>query len=109
MPDGATDVSYYRGFRGTRAFEFTIDEAGFRNWVSSGIGTIESNSAEVSLAEVTSAAKIVRYGDLSPEPDDPEEAVITEGLTYCWEKEDRGVYAMFDRTTARAYYFAHSH
>ena len=43
LPEGASDVCYYR-FGPNRAFEFTIDEAGFFAWVESGPGTLESEA-----------------------------------------------------------------
>lgn len=39
----------------------------------------------------------------------PDEITINDGLIYTWSNEDRGVQAAFDRTTNRAYYFAHFH
>jgi hypothetical protein len=109
LPEGAADVSYYRGNRGTIAYEFTIDETGFRSWVDSGIGSIESEAANVALLEITSPIAIDRYHALSAKLNGHKNISITNGLYYSWFKEDRGVYAAFDRATERAYYFAHFH
>lgn len=109
LPDGATDVSYCRGHRGTIAYEFTIDEARFRDWVSSGIGSIEAQSAGIPLQEITSPFTIKRYYLYSSELSGPYDVTIASGLSYTWSKEDRGVYAAFDRTTGRAYFHAHYH
>lgn len=109
LPSGATDVSYGRGVRGTIAYEFTINEAAFRQWIDSGIGSPEAQSAGIPLEEITSRFTIPRYGATSPESKGPDEITINQGLYYSWSKEDRGVYAAFDRTTGRAYYHAHYH
>lgn len=109
LPAGATDVSYARGFRGTIAFEFSIDESGFREWVDSGIGSIESQSAAIPLREIDSPFAIRRFYAHSPERNGPDRITINSGLSYSWWKEDRGVYAAYDRTTGRAYYHAHFH
>jgi len=60
LPSGATDVSYCKGSRGTIAYEFNIDELSFRKWANSGIGSIESESANISLREITSPRILVR-------------------------------------------------
>jgi hypothetical protein len=101
LPIGATDVSYRKGGRGTITYEFTIDESAFRQWVNSGIGSIEAQSAGIPLREITTPIAIPRYsgGDIT----------INAGLYYSWWKEDRGVHAAFDRTSGRAYFDAHYH
>jgi prepilin-type N-terminal cleavage/methylation domain-containing protein len=109
LPAGATDVSYARGFRGTIAYEFTIDESGFREWVDSGIGSIESQSAGIPLREIDSPFTIRRYYAFWPERSGPDKITINSGLYYSWSKEDRGVNAAYDRTAGRAYYHAHFH
>lgn len=109
LPDGATDVSYALGFRGTQAYEFTTDEASFRAWVDSGIGSIESETAEVPLREIVEPRTITRYFQYAPALDGPERITVEKGLSYRWSKEDRGVYALYDRPTGRAYFAAHFH
>jgi hypothetical protein len=109
LPAQARDVSYCRGSRGTIAYEFTVDEPIFREWFNSGIGSVESESAGIPLKEIVSPFTITRYNALSPELSGPDAISVTIGLYYSWSKEDRGVYAVFDRTTNRAYYYAHFH
>ncbi len=109
LPSGATDVSYCKGFRGTIAYEFTIDEKEFCEWVESGIGSIESESAGIPLKEIVEPSTITRYNAYSNELNGPEKIEVFNGLHYSWSKEDRGVYAVFDRATGRAYYHAHYH
>ena len=99
LPLEATDISYARGYRGTIIYEFTIDEDGFRKWVNSGIGSLESQSADVPLRPISSPVRIYRYNG--------QFATIKQGLYYSWSKEDRGVDAVFDSTANRAYYCAH--
>jgi len=109
LPDGATDFSYCKGYRGTIAYEFNIDESSFCEWVNLGIGSIESKSAGISLREITSPYTIRLYYTYSFELNGPNRITINSGLYYSWSKEDRGVYAAYDRTTSRAYYHAHFH
>jgi hypothetical protein len=107
LPVNARDISFCQGFRGTIAYEFTIDEADFIAWVRSGIGSIESDAANVPLRPITTPYEIRRFYALSSGLAGPDSTTIANGLYYHWSKEDRGVYAAFDRTTNRAYYFAH--
>lgn len=109
LPVGARNVSYCKGYRGTITYEFTIDESAFRKWVDSGIGSIESESAGIPLREITSPFVITRYYAYSSELNGPNDITVKTGLYYSWSKEDRGVYAAFDRTNSRAYYHAHFH
>jgi hypothetical protein len=109
LPAGATDISYARGHRGTIAYEFSIDESGFREWVDSGIGSIESQSAGIPVREIFSPITMRRYYAYWPERNGPDRITIKSGLHYSWSKEDRGVHAAYDRTTGRAYYYAHFH
>jgi len=109
IPDGASDISFCHGYRGTIAYEFTIDEQGFRDWVNSGIGSLESEAARVQIEPIKGPHKIYRYCCLTSELIGPDEATVTQGLHYSWSKEDRGVHAVFDSVANRAYYFAHSH
>ncbi len=107
LPPGATDISYCKGHRDTIAYEYTIDEPAFREWVDSGIGSIESMSAEVPLREITSPFRITRYYAYASELKGSYDIVINSGLYYVWSQEDRGVYAAYDRTAGRAYYHVH--
>jgi hypothetical protein len=109
LPAEATEISFCQGFRGTIAYEFTIDEKGFVNWVESGIGSLESEAANVSIKPIAVPYSIQRYKSLTANLTGPDSITIANGLYYDWSKEDRGVYAAFDRTTNRAYYFAHFH
>lgn len=109
LPREATRVSFYQGYRGTIAYEFEIEEKGFVEWVESGIGSPESNSANIQLQTITIPYSVRRYTSLAPHLNGSDSITIANGLYYEWSKEDRGVYAAFDRTTGRAYYFAQFH
>lgn len=109
LPANATDVSYGKRYRGTIAFEFTTDEAAFREWVGAGIGSIESQSANIRLLEITSPQTIARYNLYAVEPNGPNRISVDNGLFYSWSKKDRAVYTLFDRDSNRAYYQAHFH
>lgn len=109
LPATASNVSYCQGGRGTIACEFTIDEAAFIKWVDTGIGSFESQAAAVSLQPITAPFSIRRYNNLSSDLNGSDYVTILEGLYYRWRKEDRGVYAAYDRSRNRAYYYAHYH
>ena len=109
LPPGASDISFSQGGRGTIAYEFTIDEAGFIEWVNSGTGSFESEAANVSLKPITTPYEITRYGAFIANTNAPDSILVSDGLYYDWSKEDRGVHAAFDRKTNRAYYSAHFH
>jgi hypothetical protein len=108
LPHGAHDVSYCQGFRGTIAYEFSINEPGFVDWVASGIGSLESESYNVPLKPIVAPYTIRRCYSLSRDFNGPESVTIASGLYYHWSQEDRGVYAAYDRTTGRAYYYFHA-
>lgn len=109
LPASATDVSFCQGFRGTIAYEFSVDETSFREWVADGIGSIESNASNTKLEPIITPVSITRYNAYSSELSGPESITVNKGLHFSWSFEDRGVYAVFDSSTNRAYYFAHSH
>jgi hypothetical protein len=109
LPVGASNVSYARGARGLIAYEFDCDEVSFRNWFDEGIGTFESNAAQLPLEEITSPISITRYKSFLPLFQFQASPPINNGLHYAWTKEDRGVYAAYDRDAGRGYYYSHSH
>jgi hypothetical protein len=109
LPADATDVSYCQGSRGTFACEFRCSEQAFREWIEGGIGSIESQAANIAIEEITAPISVRRFTVLQPNATGPETATITAGLEYAWSKEDRGVDAVFDRLHRRGYLFEHSH
>ncbi len=108
LPKGARDISYARQSRGLNACEFTCEEGAFVEWVESGIGSIESNASGNTVQPITSTYSILRYTALMPRGTMRERMPIENGLYYEWSHEDRGVYAAYDRTTGRGYYYSHS-
>ena len=109
LPEDATDVSYCRGFRGSIAYEFTTTEANFRQWVDSGIGSVESQAADLPIVPIVKPVSIRRYNVYSADLTGPDSVTVTAGLDYSWRYEDRSVHAVFDSTTNRAYYAANYH
>ncbi|MCA9261196.1 MAG: hypothetical protein KDA61_18400 [Planctomycetales bacterium] len=109
LPSDARDVSFCHGPRGTIAYEFGTAEASFVSWVEAGIGSLESSAAHVALRPINGSYGIARYHRLNQKLDGPKSVEILDGLFYEWTKEDRGVYAAYDRKSGRAYYFAHFH
>lgn len=110
LPDGATDVSYYR-HDAWIAYEFTTDEQRFRDWIKGDRFAPEPGVEKfVGIAEIDEPFSIHRYlqgvrqeANEEPANHGEDHATVTEGLEYVWEIEDRGVRAAFDRTTNRAY------
>jgi hypothetical protein len=109
LPAGAEDVSYCQGFRGTFACEFRCSEQAFREWVEGGIGSIESQAANIKIEEINSLVSVRRFTMLQSDATSPETATVTMGLEYSWSKEDRSVQAVFDRTQQRGYLFKNFH
>jgi hypothetical protein len=107
LPAGARDVSYCRGVRGAIAYEFTIDEDGFAAWVNSRIEQLKSDAHSVSLKPITEPCTIRRYCALSRDLTGPDSVTVTDGLCWPWPGGGSSVRAAFDRTTNRAYCFAH--
>src|SRR5690606_13709714 len=87
LPMGASDVSYAQGYRGTIACEFTCDESAFLRWVESGIGSIESSTANISVEPITSPYTLTRYNALMP-GGTRESVTVEEGVFYHWSRED---------------------
>lgn len=109
LPSAATDISFCQGFRGTIAYEFTIEESDFREWVESEIGSAESQSANVAILPIMTPIRCMRYNALSSDLNGPGFISVSAGLHYSWSCEDRDIYAAFDSTSSRAYYSAHFH
>jgi hypothetical protein len=109
LPEGAHDVSYGRGIGDTIAYEFSTDEASFRAWVESGIGSIESNAANVPIKPISEPVTVMRFLELTPVMKGPKRITVHDGLYYAWSKEDRRVDAVFDRKTQRAYFQYHGY
>ncbi|MCA8991076.1 MAG: hypothetical protein KDA88_03815 [Planctomycetaceae bacterium] len=107
LPADATDISFCFGYRGIIAYEFSTDEQEFVEWVNSGIGSIESRAANVKIVPISEPISITRYNFLSDELTGPGTATISDGLYYRWNKEDEEVFAAYDRTLGRAYYYSH--
>lgn len=107
VPPGASDVCYCRGPRGSIAYEFTIDEQGFRTWVLVGLAGLESTDHERRIQPVDNPTRVIRYahfcGRLSAQPS----ATVSHGCY--WQNGDGWKYAVFDRNAQRAYYFASFH
>lgn len=110
LPDGATNVSYYRSYLNT-AYEFDIDEQGFLDW------------SRWDVTEIDRPVRILRYVYFSKPPPtlsnqltDAEweefaktevkrSVEISDGLYYVYRQSNGGgVMVGYDRTTGRAYY-----
>lgn len=109
IPVGATSISFCQGSRGTIAYEFSIDEAGFREWLQKKIDSMGPMNSRNSIEPITSTFTMKRYVSLKRELKGDPNISISDGLRYSWHKEDQGKYAAFDRTKKRAYYHSHDY
>lgn len=109
IPVGATSISFCQGSRGTIAYEFSIDESGFREWLQKTIDSMGPMYSRNSIEPITTTFTMKRYVSLKRELKGDPNISISDGLRYSWHKEDRGKYAAFDRTTNRAYYYSHDY
>ena len=108
LPTGAHNVSYGRGVRGSIAYEFSCDEQAFKNWVAGGIGSWEAISSGVTLQEIESPVCIEIYKSFAQPVQPVHSVIVTNGLSYDWSEEDRGVRGVYDRDAGRGYYFHQS-
>ena len=104
IPAGAKDICYCQGWRGTIAYEFTIDEARFRNWAEA-----QFADRKDSHHEENGTMRVTTYRTLLPDFHDVEQLEIPHAVIYSWAEADAGTYAVFDRDTNRVYYFSHSY
>jgi hypothetical protein len=111
LPKSASNVSYYRSYINT-AYEFDIDEAGFREW------------SRWVLSEIKKPVTISRYLDFStPRPQKPLNQTQEEAAHWLLECSDRkvtirdglyyrhggGFWVAYDRKHGRAYYHCSPH
>jgi hypothetical protein len=108
LPENASRVSYAHGFRGTIAYEFDTDEAGYLEWVEE-IRSRDPDYAKEEVSPIAMASRIYTFNFLAPQLTGPDQIEINEGWYYSWNFEDQAIYAAFDRKSNRAYYFAHFH
>jgi hypothetical protein len=107
LPDGAADVCVLRGFRGTITFEFGIDEAGFWRWTEPGLGSLESEAANVPIKAIEGSFAV---DSCSEDPNEyTVDHVIHRGWYYWWNREDRSVIYAYDSDTGRAYFHFNSY
>jgi hypothetical protein len=110
LPEAASNVSYFRSYLNT-AYEFDIDEAGFREW------------AWWELAEISEPVRLSRYLAFStPHPVEPTNPTKEEWEAFAVENDRRGitivdglyygeqldngggVWVAYDRRLGRAYF-----
>jgi len=102
LPVAAKDISFFLpgAFGPNECYEFTIDEAGFREWVSQrrardpDIGPIEE-----------SGFSLLRY---DVEAERFEVISVTSGLVSQWKRGDQGLDYGYDRGAQKAYFHYHS-
>jgi len=105
IPENATDVCFCRNARLAKAYEFTIDEEGFRAWIEAGVDGVAPWHEDGSLWPIAGTYTIRRYHGLSPELTGPKSITIADGLYYEWRQGSERIYTAFDRETNRAYYY----
>ncbi|MDA0658637.1 MAG: hypothetical protein O2931_07575 [Planctomycetota bacterium] len=109
LPPNATDVSYCNGYNEMAAFEFTIDEPAFMEWVRNGVGFPVVGTPEEFLKPISTPVEMQRCYGMNWRLVGPSSVTIANGWYFRWRSADDGVYAAFDRNTNRAYYSRHFH
>jgi len=102
LPVAARDISFFLpgSFGPNECYEFTIDEAGFRDWVTQrrakdpDIGPIEESGFSLLRFDVK-AQKL-------------EVISVGSGLVSKWKQGDRGLVYGYDRGSQKAYFHYHS-
>ena len=115
LPEGATDICYGKRDPANMAYEFTIDEAGFRAWAASRPGATESNVASFVVKKIQKGQPFIvfRYIIMKPLPSGnvATNVTITQGY-YCDNSDDivlddiRHVRIAYDSANQRAYFFS---
>ncbi len=103
IPAPARDICYCQGARGALAYEFTIDEDGFRDWTQHRLGAVLTVVAQ-ELRPIDTPVLMDRYSSLRSGLEQPDSVTITAGWYVEWSDRNRRVRAAFDATTRRAYY-----
>jgi hypothetical protein len=100
LPAGATDISWFLpgAFGPNMVYEFTIDEAGYEQWVRNRtLPKLEGpKRGSFEIFRYDHAAGVVKRRELE------------NTIAYTWREEDRGVYFVYDLDGHRAYYWSHS-
>ncbi|MDQ3332064.1 MAG: hypothetical protein M3552_15655 [Planctomycetota bacterium] len=100
LPPGATDISWFLpgAFGPATRYEFTIDEAGYEEWV-------RNRSRPKLEGPKRGPYRVYRYDRATRAVDTHE---LENTIAYTWNEEDRGVYFVYDLDGLRAYYWSHS-
>lgn len=100
VPADATDVCFARGMQGNAAFEFAIDEEGFRRWAAS----IAQQGEAAPLERLAISVAVDRYVSYAPQFSGTPNVTVNDGLYFDVTMRGRGGYVVYDRATQRAYY-----
>ena len=100
LPLAATNVSWFLpgAFGPVELYEFTIDEAGYEQWVRSW------NHSKLEGPK-RGQFRIQRYDQASQSFTWRE---LENTIAYTWKENDMGVYLVYDLDHRRAYYWSHS-
>jgi hypothetical protein len=100
VPAGATDISWFLpgAFGPNTLYEFTIDEAGYEQWV-------RNRSRPKLRGPQRGPWQVLRYNHATGAV---EKHQLENTIAYTWSEEDRGVSFVYDLDAHRAYYWSHS-
>lgn len=111
VPAEATDVSYGRSAFSTLAYEFTIDEPGFRAWVTQHFEKSDAPGRKlIEIKDVTTFGRecsISRYTSLIPDPAGDHDAKVSDGLCFERHFEDQRRQTVYNRVNQRAYFYVY--
>ncbi len=105
LPAGATDVCIWRGSRGTIAYNFAVDEAGFWEWTETTGGSLESQASGVTIQPIIGSFDVWIVDPSVP----TNQHTIKRGWYYDWHEEDRRLQYAYDADQGRAYFSFHAY
>jgi hypothetical protein len=105
LPAGASDVCVLRGLRGTVAYNFAIDEAGFWQWARSFDSSIEAHGRGKEVKAIANEFVIITCSN------DPTVSKCAHTIRHGWfhDDEDHGIQYAYDVDLGRAYYVGYGY
>jgi hypothetical protein len=100
LPDDAIDIHWQfpKPLWPTTLYDFKTSPEGFKEWAD--------RSKHWGLKGPYSGRATTLYYDLSS--DSMQERTFDKAIVYSWEKDDQGMYLIYDLLEGRAYYHSHT-
>jgi hypothetical protein len=91
--------------RGTVAYEFTIDEAGFLEWAESIKWPEDAKAEEMSIRRIGEPHRVLRYWGFPTTEGEDRFAMISRGYYVDWSKKNYRLTIAYDLDAQRAYFY----